>query len=206
MDNSVGAAPERDGRELRGVPTRRAILRAAAELIADLGWGNVTTRAIAERAGVPHGAISYHFSGKASLLREAALEANAAALRLPMALADQAPGVAALVEQTTTWFAAGGLAGTSVRLLLETAREAARDSAVRSQVAAMIATYREHLTSLVRRDQQRGALRADIPPEGVAAMIAGLLDGLLLHAVIDPALDLGPLVAAMNGLMEGGSS
>lgn len=38
----------------RGESTRAAILAAAA-LISDLGWGGVSTRAIAERAKVTHG-------------------------------------------------------------------------------------------------------------------------------------------------------
>ena len=33
-------------------------MAAAAELIAELGWGRVTTRAVAERAGLPHGAVA----------------------------------------------------------------------------------------------------------------------------------------------------
>src|SRR6185312_880765 len=53
--------------------TRERLLRAAAELIADLGWARVTTRAVAERAGLPHGAVSYHFHGKRELLIEAAM-------------------------------------------------------------------------------------------------------------------------------------
>ncbi len=31
------------------------------------------TRAVAERAGLPHGTVSYHFRGKQELLTEAAL-------------------------------------------------------------------------------------------------------------------------------------
>ena len=50
-------------------------MAAAAELIAELGWGRVTTRAVAERAGLPHGSVSYHFQGKQELLTEAAMHA-----------------------------------------------------------------------------------------------------------------------------------
>ncbi|HEY7419656.1 MAG TPA: helix-turn-helix domain-containing protein [Ktedonobacteraceae bacterium] len=57
-------------------PTRQRLLDAAAELIAECGWGQVTTRAIAERASLPHGTVSYHFQGKQELLTEAALHAT----------------------------------------------------------------------------------------------------------------------------------
>ena len=38
----------------------------------------MTTRAVAERAGLPHGAVSYHFRGKQELLTEATMFAFAA--------------------------------------------------------------------------------------------------------------------------------
>src|ERR1051326_5901856 len=69
MDKSDGQA----GRTAVSAPTREKLMTAAAELIAELGWGRVTTRAVAERAGLPHGAVSYHFRGKQELLIEAAM-------------------------------------------------------------------------------------------------------------------------------------
>ncbi|URN07243.1 TetR/AcrR family transcriptional regulator [Actinomadura madurae] len=37
----------------RSSATRGRLLDAAARLIAEVGWGRVTTRAVAERAGLP---------------------------------------------------------------------------------------------------------------------------------------------------------
>jgi hypothetical protein len=54
MDKSNGQA----GRTAASAPTREKLMAAAAELIAELGWGRVTTRAVAERAGLPHGALT----------------------------------------------------------------------------------------------------------------------------------------------------
>src|SRR2546423_14729759 len=71
MDKSNGQAR----RTMASAPTREKLMAAAAELIAELGWGRVTTRAVAERAGLPHGTVSYHFRGKQELLSEAALHA-----------------------------------------------------------------------------------------------------------------------------------
>lgn len=202
LRGSEAAQPLMPG-DLRSSATRQALLRAAAEVISEVGWHRARTRTITERAGVPHGAIGYHFTGKAQLLREAALAANAAALEVPVTLARQAPTVASLIEQTGAWYAAGGLADPSVRLLLETAREASRDDEVRRPTAAMLQAYREQLTELVRKDQQAGHVVAGIPPDGVAALVAALLDGLLVHLTIDPALELGSLMTALTGLLEG---
>ena len=75
MDSPVGQVR---GATAASAPTREQLMAAAAELIAELGWGRVTTRAVAERAGLPHGAVSYHFRGKQELLTEAAMYAFAA--------------------------------------------------------------------------------------------------------------------------------
>ena len=69
--------------------TRVRLLRAAAELIAEQGWGAVRTRAVAERAGLPHGTVSYHFRGKQELLTEAALYTVARAVPLEGLVGEQ---------------------------------------------------------------------------------------------------------------------
>lgn len=50
--------------------TRTALIHAAGELVAELGAGRVSTRAIAEKAGENLGTIHYHFGGKEELLKE----------------------------------------------------------------------------------------------------------------------------------------
>ncbi|HEX3814380.1 MAG TPA: helix-turn-helix domain-containing protein, partial [Mycobacteriales bacterium] len=75
MDKSSGQVSSTGGSTRRNpasAPTRERLMAAAAELIAELGWGRVTTRAVAERAGLPHGSVSYHFRGKQDLLIESA--------------------------------------------------------------------------------------------------------------------------------------
>jgi AcrR family transcriptional regulator len=200
MTKSIGQDPGPTSVQ-RGASTRTAITDAAIALIGEVGWGQVTTRAIAARAQVPHGAIGYHFAGKADLLRGAAVEATMRVLAEPLALARQAAGVRELLDGTFGWYASGGLSDPSVALLLETVRQAGRDELLREPIAAELRRYRQALAELVATDQQRGAIRpAD--PAGVAALLAALLDGLLLHLVLDPALDLQALAAAAYSLLE----
>src|SRR5688572_33311185 len=76
MASSPGQSSQPTGaRGPRSASTREQLMAAAAELIAELGWGRVTTRAVAERAGLPHGPVSYHFRGQQALPAEAALHA-----------------------------------------------------------------------------------------------------------------------------------
>ncbi len=48
--------------------TRRELLDATVSCLAESGYGQLSTRAVAERAGVPVSQIHYHFGGKDGLL------------------------------------------------------------------------------------------------------------------------------------------
>ena len=53
----------------RGAETRAALLRAAVAVVDREGLDAVTTRRVAEEAGLPHGTVHYWFADKADLLR-----------------------------------------------------------------------------------------------------------------------------------------
>ena len=53
----------------RGAETRAALLRAAVVVVDREGLDAVTTRRVAEEAGLPHGTVHYWFADKADLLR-----------------------------------------------------------------------------------------------------------------------------------------
>src|SRR5688572_20176747 len=59
------------GDEGSGQGTRDRLLDAAVQLITEVGRGAVTTRKIADRAGVPFGVVHYHFSSVPDLLIDA---------------------------------------------------------------------------------------------------------------------------------------
>lgn len=61
------SAPSRAGRE--GEDARRRLFHAALTLFAQKGFGNTSTRELAEAAGVNIAAISYYFGDKAGLYR-----------------------------------------------------------------------------------------------------------------------------------------
>jgi len=55
-------------RSLRAQATRRKLLDASADLLAERGYSRVSTAAVAERAGVAHGTLFKHFPTKSELL------------------------------------------------------------------------------------------------------------------------------------------
>jgi AcrR family transcriptional regulator len=202
MDKATGQVIRPTSAE-QGAATRRSIIDATVALIGELGWGKVTTRAIAARAGVPHGAVGYHFNGKNELLREAAVSATMRALGEPIAMARGADSVCGLVEGTLAWYAGGGISDPSVAVLLEVTREAVRDDTLRESFATVLRDFRTTLTDLVARDQARGAVSPEASSTGTATVVAALLDGLLLHLILDPHLDIQATASAVRTLLGG---
>ena len=173
---------------------------AAAELIAELGWGRVTTRAVAERAGLPHGAVSYHFRGKQELLIEAAMFAFARAI--------PADEFAALADmEDFTGLVAAEVAGHGAidpflsRLMFEAMREAERDAALRERMGAMLTRYRELMVATIRAGQDSGAVFNGAPADAIATLLGAVGDGLLLHALLDPDLDVHAALSALRALL-----
>jgi AcrR family transcriptional regulator len=176
-------------------------------LIGELGWGRVSTRAIAERAGVPHGAVSYHFRGKQDLLRQAAMAGLQRGFGEAIELASRSSGVAELLSATAGLYDAENADDEFAGLLIETLREAVHDEWVAGRVAEMLTDYRSRLTELIRADQQQHALTDVVSPQGLAVVLAALLDGLLFHVLIDPTLSAREAIgdtAALLGLSGGG--
>jgi AcrR family transcriptional regulator len=196
MDKSNGQA----GRTAASAPTREKLMAAAAELIAELGWGRVTTRAVAERAGLPHGAVSYHFRGKQELLIEAAMFAFARAVP-----ADEFAALAG-VEDLIGLVAAEVADRDAIdpvlsRLMFEAMREAERDAVLRERMGAMLAQYRDLMIATVRAGQERGTIVAGVPADAIATLLGAIGDGLLLHVLLDPDLDVHPALDALRALL-----
>ena len=204
MDKADGQGERTTGNPasaVQGAATRKAIVAATIAIIGERGWDTVKTRAVAERAGVPHGAVSYHFAGKGDLLRVAATEAVTQMFAAPIALARAAGGVAELLDGTLGWYSAEGVNDPSVTVLVEVLRAAAHDDTLRDRLAAELRAYRAAITDLVERDQRRGVITARPAPAAVAVVIAALLDGLLVHLLVDADLDAGDAATTIRALL-----
>ncbi len=160
----------------------------------------MTTRAVAERAGLPHGAVSYHFRGKQELLIEACL--NAFSNAVPF---DEFAAVASVNDLIDV---IGGQLGQEIattpvltRLMFEAMREAERDETLRERMGTMIAEYRRAVVAAVRADQQRGVIPSAISAEGIATLVTAVGDGLLLHALLDPGTGVTAALEALRALL-----
>jgi len=166
----------------RGEETRRSILHATSALIAESGWSGFSTREIAARAGVTQGVVSYHWRSKDELVREAALAAAAGSLEPAVAALREAPSVREALTRSLELVQAIRSEPALALLLFETMLNAARDERLREALDEMIRHFRAELAAALEREGVADA-------EPLAAALAAGWDGLFLHAVVDPRLD-----------------
>lgn len=178
----------------RGREVRQRLVRAAAELIAERGWTGVSTRVLAERAGVASGLVHYHFASLQALLVEAAIGV----------MRDVVDGVGPLLARARTPEDAidlmlGSLDRYTGRdptslLVIETYLAATRDEDLSKAVADVVAHFRRRLTEwLAERDVAS--------PEETAAVLAAAIDGVLLHRALDPGLTAGMVAPVLRRIL-----
>jgi len=188
FDRQQGRPPRPDG-------TKQRILHAAAELIAEMGWGVVTTRAVAERAGVLHGVVGYHFDGKADLLRQAATLGVSELFAEPTTLLFAATTLGEGLRAVADWLEGREESLAPFSLVAETMLAARRDAELGSLIAGMIRDFRATLTGSFGDD--------DAPASADAAVVAALLDGLILHRLLDESFDPKAALRRAADLLEG---
>ena len=164
----------------RGVETRATLLRAAVAVVDNEGIDAVTTRRVAEEAGLPHGTVHYWFADKADLLR-GVLETMLTDVRAT--ILDEAPGqplgesLARIHEGFVEMPMGRQLA------LLEFTLAAARTESLRPLAQELYGVY----TSAARETLQPWETQADGALPGgaraLAPLIVAVIDGLTLAGI-----------------------
>ena len=174
--------------------TRARLLEAAASLVAEQGWGSVTTRAVAERASVNQALVHYHFRNMENLLRDAVMARLEPEIR---ALADELlddrpfPDSIDRTMQMLDRFDLGSEIGV---LMAEALLRSTRDEAMASAMGGMVGGWQTLLEPRIVTAQERGVVRDDIDSRSLALTIAAMLDGFLIQRMADP--DTGSQAAA----------
>ena len=181
--------------------TRDRILRAAIELIAEVGGDRVRTRAVAERAGVNQALVHYHFGSMTTLLREAD-EAVLATEGAPFFAALEGTVTArALVEGLFAAVQQIGEPTPELMVAIDMLNRAARDPESRARVKDILAEFRDLIRDRLAAAQRRGEIDEQVDTEAAAAVLAALLDGLGMHRLIDPELDVRPAIGLVTALL-----
>ena len=187
-DGPSGASERPRGRRARDPAARRDALAAATiEIVAEVGIGRTTHRAVAARAGLPLGATTYYFPTLDALIAAALQKAAAdqeADLQVWADHLRDAPDLAvALVDLVADYMADRQKA----RIEFELCLAAARDTALRPLAEDWLQGLHELLTPHVGDE--------------AAHTISALLDGTMLHLLVTGApLNAPALTAAIRTL------
>jgi AcrR family transcriptional regulator len=184
------------------VPTRVRLLEAAVAVMAEGGWAAVTSRAVAERAQANNALVHYYFGSVDALRRAAVMHGIETELEGPVTAILQAPDVLDGVVAAVAGLASRGAAGPGQRVMAEALVAGLRDEELRAQSAVQVRMFRDLLASRLAADRDAGRLRADADPAALAVVLTALLDGLLLHAVMDPETDVTGSAASLTALLR----
>lgn len=173
-------AEGRDGRE--------TLLRAAAEVFAERGFGDASMDQIAERAGYSKGALYWHFASKDDLffaLMDASIDAPT---REMIELLESAPPEQDMAPEASRRFVEL-MSGPRELLLLDKEywSQALRDPKLRARYAAHRDKLRAALArALELRLRHLGAPPLDVDPEEMATVVMALGAGLAQERLVAP--------------------
>lgn len=170
---------------------RTAVLRAAADVVAERGVEGARFTDVSTASGVPVSTLQYYFGNREDMIvatLQHVGDAEIALLRLALNEHVHASAWEQLValirvgvaqdSPTLTW-----------RLWVELWRLALRDDELRADALEVARRWRELLVSVIERGLQSGEFRTEAPPAIVARQSMCLMDGVGIPAALgDPAL------------------
>jgi AcrR family transcriptional regulator len=158
--------------------TRRRIIDAVADVLAERGLAGLTVRAVGQRAGVSHAMVHYYFTGKDELLRALVGQTRGAWIH---PLEDVVLGTGSALAKLEALISLLDRPG--LRAAVAVQRQLLAQSGSDPELADLLGAERARWTGafveLVRQLQLAGDLDAGSIPElfgtGLAAMCEGLL-------------------------------
>lgn len=179
----------------RGELRREQLVDAGLGLLTEGGWPAVTTRSTAERAGANLGLIHYHLGGLPQLkaaIAERACELVFGSVTAELLNTGGVDEALALLRQMLSEPSDSGVARLTVELVAGAQREPALGDVLRASLAQA-------------RTQLSGWLSEHLPgaPPGTPTLLIAMLDGLLIHRILDPRLDAESAVEAFATLLVG---
>ena len=157
-------------RDQAAADTRGAILAAARGCLLADGYANLSTRHVAEAAGVPLSQIHYHFGSKRQLILAVLDAENERLLERQRQMFD-APEPLWVRWELACDFLDADIESGYVRILQEMIAAGWSDPEVAAAVRRMVGEWPRMLGDVARREQERGADLGGFTPEEVGALM-----------------------------------
>jgi len=164
----TGTRAER--RDRATAETRTSILAAARDCLLADGYSNLSTRRVADSAGVPLSQIHYHYGSKHQLVLAVLAEENERLLGRQRAMFD-APEPLWARWETACDFLDTDVASGYVRILQEMIAAGWSDPEVAAAVRSFLGGWYRLLTGVAEREAQRRGTLGPFTPAEVAALM-----------------------------------
>ncbi|MFI1380304.1 TetR/AcrR family transcriptional regulator [Embleya sp. NPDC020886] len=162
--------------------TRRRLVEAAFELVADGGAAAMSIQAVANGSGISRGSVAWHFGSKDGLLVAVVEEAFRRGTEfLEARLAEGPPGAAALTAANFALMSRPEARIYATLLLDAVSRESAVGRAYAGQYVALRRMYADYLREVTP------SVTDGLDPDAVAVAMLGTSLGINLQHRLDPA-------------------
>jgi AcrR family transcriptional regulator len=188
---SLGPAPSR---ELPGDKAGR-IVEAMRISVAARGISGATFDHVAREAGVSRGLLHYYFGTKERLLVEVLrVETEVRIQRLEEHIADASTpeDVLAVLVRTFEDFLGEGPA--PAVMFFELSTLAQRNAEIATELAELGRRTRQYFAAALRGKADAGVLSLSADPEDIATFLFALADGVTVRRLVEPSLDIGPVI------------
>ncbi|HJP79668.1 MAG TPA: TetR family transcriptional regulator [Pseudonocardiaceae bacterium] len=181
---------------------RTQIVDCAVETLAEIGYGNTSLAAIAKRAGISKGVISYHFAGKDELMQQVLTEsmALAAAEMVPRIEAGEGPigRMRGHIEGNIAFIKAHPKHLVAMVEILNNAKD---DTGAHLVDVSEFANLVGMVAHAFAAAQESGQLR-EFDPLVMAQTLRSAIDGMVAQYLTNPSLDLDAYGAELVTIFE----
>jgi AcrR family transcriptional regulator len=198
MDRTADAPGSRAERRDRATAdTRAAILAAARECLLTEGHANLSTRRVAEIAGVPLSQIHYHFGSRLQLILAVLAAENERLIVRQRSMFD-APEPLWVRWELACDYLDEDVASGYVRILQEMIATGWADAEVAASVRALVGEWYRLLADVARREAERGSDLGGFTPDEIAALMGTPFLGAEELILLGVTEDVLPLRSALR--------
>jgi AcrR family transcriptional regulator len=205
VDRTADPAESRAERRDRATAeTRSAILAAARECLLTEGHANLSTRRVAEIAGVPLSQIHYHFGSRLQLILAILAAENERLIDRQRSMFD-APEPLWVRWELACDYLDEDVASGYVRILQEMIATGWADAEVATSVRALVGEWYRLLADVARREAERGSDLGGFTPDEIAALMGTPFLGaeeLILLGVTEETLPLRSALRKVGVLLR----
>ena len=188
-----------DRRMARGKATRLQIVTAAREVLRDEGYAAMTTRAVADRAGVQLSLVHYHFGGKRGLLVQVLEHQNAELLPRQRELY-ASPGPLSQKWRTACDYLREDVRSGYVRILWELWAAGLADAELAERWRSAVHGWRELVEGAIREWAESLQLELPVSPRVLVTLVGSIFWGMEIEMLAGVPEDEAPHFEALDAL------